>query len=73
MAEDRLAEVDDGLGVAVDGVADRALQLFFAAHSDASFRPSAVLCRLDLPVKPYDPKRPECRRLAIRWVDRLMV
>src|SRR6202030_2515257 len=44
MAEDRLAEIDDGVGVAVNGLADRSLQLVFAAHSDPSLRLSAALC-----------------------------
>ncbi len=42
VAEDRLAEIDDGVGVAVNGLADRPLQLVFAAHSDASLRLSAA-------------------------------
>jgi hypothetical protein len=56
VAQDRLAEVDNRVGVAVDGLADRALQLISAAHWDASLRLFVALARLDLPVKPYDPK-----------------
>jgi hypothetical protein len=37
MAEDRLAEIDDGVGVAVNGLADRSLQLVFAAHALPTF------------------------------------
>jgi hypothetical protein len=38
MPKDRLAEIDDSVGVAVNGLADRALQLISAAHSDPSLR-----------------------------------
>jgi hypothetical protein len=49
MAENRLAEINDGVGVPVNGLADRALQLVFAAHSDPRFA-CLRLCCLDLPV-----------------------
>jgi hypothetical protein len=45
MAEDRLAEIDDGVGVPVNGLADRALQLVFAAHPHASLHQAVVLPR----------------------------
>jgi hypothetical protein len=47
MAQDGLAEIDDGLGVAIDRIADRALQLVFAAHEGALLRRFVIVLRLD--------------------------
>jgi hypothetical protein len=68
MAEDRLAEIDDRVGVAVDGLADRALQLISAAHWDAS----SSVCRLAASISQLNRMTQKDQSLAVsigRWVD----